>query len=105
MLPKERDQLPSWPIAVATWVLFVVGFLLLCLLHYNSALLQSSDVLWFTTHIILTVIAIPVVWRGTAGIESIALRWFAFVAQQVAGFMLYCVLCLLYIVEWAGFTL
>lgn len=95
----------AWPIAVAAWTIFIGGFLLLCLLHYNSAAWQSSDVLWFTSHIVLAAFVIPILWCGTADYDSVAVRSIAFLAQLAVGFVVYCVLGLLYIVEWARFTL
>ena len=41
------------------WLVFICGFLVLCLVHYNSETLQNSDQLWFTTHI-LEVLSNPV---------------------------------------------
>ncbi len=90
---------------IGGWFIFVCGFLLVCLVHYNSEMLQNSDQLWFTTHILLGLVVAPILWRGTGCFRHSGSRFGAFTLQCLAGFFVYLVLCFLYLYEWAGFSM
>ena len=92
----------SW--TIGAWAVFVGGFLLLCLTHYNSTTLQQSDTLWFTTHILLILITMPVLWRGTACFHHLASRLGILAIQTAVGFCVYLCLAFMYLYEWAGFS-
>jgi hypothetical protein len=81
----------------AAWLIFIGGFLLLCLINFHLSLPEE---LWFFGNTMLALVAIPILWRGTVCFESPFVRFPVFFTQIVIGCFLFEFMSLVYVI-WA----
>jgi hypothetical protein len=90
------------------WVQFIGGLLILGSIDFyirwrdgwlGSTGMPTPDVIWFGVPLLLGIVAILLLWCGTASIQSPWARIGAIAAQAIVGFVIYMAASLWYVIE------
>jgi hypothetical protein len=101
------DRGTEMKFAVIAWIQFVVGLVILGAADYwirwrggwlGSPGMPTPDAIWFGVPSLLGLVAIPLMWRSTVGMNRWWLRVIVIVSQAAIGFILYSAACLWYII-------